>query len=266
MVLPTNIDATYDDSVTDASQQVHQQHHDALHALYNTYEGTAPADFATAADITALDTRVDTLEADTTASDHIADAADAHDASAISIVDAGAYFTGTDVEAALQELGAGGGGGGGGGVAAKTVKSNSSSTTFTTASAWANLSSHITISDITLTGCSTGDLVGATIAGYWGNEASITSLLDVATIVGGTLTNYLTSGTSSPSAGAGFRAWQGIAGTLTTFGSTLFYVLQAGDISSGSVTFRPRVWTDGNKTLYHDPLQFTMRNFGPAQS
>lgn len=32
----------------------------------------------------------------------------------VSITDAGAYFTGTDVEAALQELGAGGGGGGGG--------------------------------------------------------------------------------------------------------------------------------------------------------
>ena len=31
----------------------------------------------------------------------------------VSITDAGAYFTGTDVEAALQELGAGGGGGGG---------------------------------------------------------------------------------------------------------------------------------------------------------
>jgi hypothetical protein len=44
------------------------------------------------------------------ASAHIADATDAHDASAISIVDAGTYFTGTDVEAALQELGAGGGG------------------------------------------------------------------------------------------------------------------------------------------------------------
>lgn len=43
---------------------------------------------------------------------HIVDTTDAHDASAISIVDAGTYFTGTDVEAALQELGAGGGGGG----------------------------------------------------------------------------------------------------------------------------------------------------------
>ena len=35
--------------------------------------------------------------------DHIADTADAHDASAISIVDSLDYFTGTDVEAALRE-------------------------------------------------------------------------------------------------------------------------------------------------------------------
>jgi hypothetical protein len=34
---------------------------------------------------------------------HLADTSDAHDASAISIADAGSYFTGTDVEAALQE-------------------------------------------------------------------------------------------------------------------------------------------------------------------
>lgn len=40
-----------------------------------------------------------------------ADAAHDHAASEVTIVDAGGYFTGTDVEAALQELGAGGGGG-----------------------------------------------------------------------------------------------------------------------------------------------------------
>ena len=52
---------------------------------------------------------------------HLADTSDAHDASAISIVDTGAYFTGTDVEAALQELGAGGGGGGSGNVIAQAA-------------------------------------------------------------------------------------------------------------------------------------------------
>lgn len=40
---------------------------------------------------------------------HLDDTADAHDASAISVADAGGYFTGADVEAALQELGAGSG-------------------------------------------------------------------------------------------------------------------------------------------------------------
>lgn len=42
---------------------------------------------------------------------HLSDTSDAHDASAISVADSGGYFAGTDVEAALQELGAGGGGG-----------------------------------------------------------------------------------------------------------------------------------------------------------
>lgn len=41
----------------------------------------------------------------TAISNHLSDTADAHDASAISIVDAGSYFAGSDVEAALQELG-----------------------------------------------------------------------------------------------------------------------------------------------------------------
>lgn len=45
---------------------------------------------------------------------HPGDTSAAHAASAVSIADAGAYFTGTDVEAALQELGAAAGGGGGG--------------------------------------------------------------------------------------------------------------------------------------------------------
>lgn len=37
---------------------------------------------------------------------HLDDTADAHDASAISVVDSGGYFAGTDVESVLQEVGA----------------------------------------------------------------------------------------------------------------------------------------------------------------
>lgn len=43
---------------------------------------------------------------------HPGDTSAAHAASAVSIADAGSYYTGTDVEAALQEIGAGGIGGG----------------------------------------------------------------------------------------------------------------------------------------------------------
>lgn len=42
---------------------------------------------------------------------HLADASDAHDASAISVLDTGAHFTATDVEAALAELATGAGSG-----------------------------------------------------------------------------------------------------------------------------------------------------------
>jgi hypothetical protein len=63
---------------------------------------------------------------------HTGDTTDAHDASAISIVDSGAYFTGTDVEAALQELGAGGGGGTdvGGSISQRRGENAAGSTTF----------------------------------------------------------------------------------------------------------------------------------------
>lgn len=51
--------------------------------------------------------------ADAALATHTGDTSDAHDASAVSILDSGNYFTSTDVEAALQEIGAGGIVGGG---------------------------------------------------------------------------------------------------------------------------------------------------------
>lgn len=79
----------------------------------------AEVPFTPTGTIAATDTQAAVAEvASDAASDlaaHTGNTTDAHDASAISIVDAGTYFTGTDVETALQELGAGAGGGGGGG-------------------------------------------------------------------------------------------------------------------------------------------------------
>lgn len=62
-----------------------------------------------------LETEIDTVAE--TVDEHITDIDDAHDASAISIEDVDDYYTGTTVEEALAEIGAGGIGGGGGGTA-----------------------------------------------------------------------------------------------------------------------------------------------------
>lgn len=48
---------------------------------------------------------VDGGDLQTSLSNHVAENVDAHDASAISVVDSGGYFSGTDVEAVLQEIG-----------------------------------------------------------------------------------------------------------------------------------------------------------------
>jgi hypothetical protein len=61
-----------------------------------THSGSSHADVQAAAETTAANAL----------NTHVTDAADAHDASAVSIVDVGTFYTGTEVEAALQEIGA----------------------------------------------------------------------------------------------------------------------------------------------------------------
>lgn len=109
MSYPTTIDTLRDDFVNaDPQANDHPNHHndlaDAIMAV-ETELGTDPSGAAST-----VKDRIANAEAATAA--HLADTSDAHDASAISVVDTGGYFTGTDVEAVLQELGAGGGGGG----------------------------------------------------------------------------------------------------------------------------------------------------------
>jgi hypothetical protein len=62
--------------------------------------------FTPAAGIAATDVQAAIVEDAGDLAAHLADTSDAHDASAISIADAGSLFTATDVEAALQEIGA----------------------------------------------------------------------------------------------------------------------------------------------------------------
>jgi hypothetical protein len=85
-----------------------------------THSGSTHAATQAAAEATAA----------TALSSHVADTTSAHSATGVDITDAGSYYTGTTVEAALQEIGAGGIGGGGGGSA---ITAKDEGTTLTTA-------------------------------------------------------------------------------------------------------------------------------------
>jgi len=96
----------------EASRDDHVHAHGALSAPSSAHDAD-DIDFAPAAGIAATDVQAAIVEDAGDLAAHLADTSDAHDASAISIVDTGGFYTGTDVEAALQEIEGGGGGAGG---------------------------------------------------------------------------------------------------------------------------------------------------------
>lgn len=131
----------------------------------------------------------------------------------------------------------------------------------------------------TITEVQVGDLLMASVSAFWGNEA-VEGLMDAATIVSSTITNVFSIGTSSASDGTGQAAWRGPSGVYMPVGGSAFYVVQAGDLSSGSVTVAviARTYTASNKTLRsgtgtvagtaanQEPIQFTVVNLGPVQA
>lgn len=104
--------------------------------------------------------------------------------------------------------------------------------------------------DITLSGVVTGNVVRVWASGVYGSQ-DVTANLYVATIVSGSPVNYFSSGSSTP---LPIAAW---SKELTTedfqpIAGVMEYVLQSGDISSGSVTLRLRykTGTASNLTLF----------------
>lgn len=159
----------------------------------------------------------------------------------------------------------GGGGGGGTGSYPRTqsVRSGAGNVAINTGSAWADLSTYVpSVTDLTLTDCVAGDVVMATIANLWRNDTSNIGKLDVATMVGGAVTNLFSSGTSTPAADGGI-CWIAVLGGWKAVSGSLFYTLKSGDISSGSATFRVRVWTGGSRSLTFTGDQFAVTNLGP---
>jgi hypothetical protein len=187
---------------------------------------------------------------------HIADNADAHDASAISVLDSGANFTGTDVEAVLAELQDNIDGVSGGGVTAGHVKYTGGDLALNNTS-WTTVG----ITDITLA-CATGDVVEACVSARFTNAAT-TCGLDVATIVSAAPVNYFAS--AGGASAFGIQGLVGNASVNTSAGACVMYTIQAGDISGGNVVFRLMFRSTGSKTVLGTtdlPLQFSVKNLG----
>jgi hypothetical protein len=131
---------------------------------------------------------------------------------------------------------------------------------------WANVDTGL---DLTLI-AATGDVIEAEVNGLWG-IGGVYGALDVATIVGGSVVNYLSSGTSTPRTN-GEVQWLDRDSTDgryngSSIGGAARYVVQAGDISGGTVTLRLRYTTfsASNKTLSgstSSPLTFKATNLG----
>ena len=106
-----------------------------------------------------------------------------------------------------------------------------------------------------------GDVIETSLTGLWGSEV-VEGYLDLASIVSAAVVSYWGGATTG-------GAYYGAAGSNMPIAGSYRRVLTAADISSGTVTLRPRykTVTAANKTLFANadhPLQFYVGNHGPA--
>jgi hypothetical protein len=94
-----------------------------------------------------------------------------------------------------------------------------------------------TIGNLAAIAASVGDVIEISLSSFWSVTGTFIQL-DVATIVSGSPVNYVSSGTATPCA-IGVAAWRGSStAPAIGFAGTISYVVQAGDISGGTVTLQ----------------------------
>jgi hypothetical protein len=114
-----------------------------------------------------------------------------------------------------------------------------------------------------------GDVVQVNISCAFGNEA-VDAYLDVATIVGSTVTNSFGANGTPSNTHQGILSWRGLASIYPSVGAGFWYKLVSGDISSSTVTLRLRYRTSTatNKVIFcatDYPFSFFARNHGPIE-
>lgn len=124
------------------------------------------------------------------------------------------------------------------------------------------------ISDIVLA-AATGDIVEVSFSAMCNNSTNVLVHFDCVTIVSAAPVNSLGSGAAVSDSNRGVACWSIIAGVASQAGGSIMYTLQAGDISSGTVTLRMRDKPQGTTNRVVDgttalPIHFSAKNLGPA--
>ena len=111
----------------------------------------------------------------------------------------------------------------------------------------------------------TSDILELCFAARYGAE-TVNAFMDVATIVSGSTTNWVSGGTGN-SADFGIGGWLLLSSVQGTVGGSVMYTVQAGDVSGGNVTVRLMYRTSAAsaKTLragtsQKDALFFSVKN------
>jgi len=134
---------------------------------------------------------------------------------------------------------------------------------------WANVDTGL---DLTLN-ASTGDVIEYVPSMFGPNGYNVAVAFDVATIVSGSVVNVFSTDGAANNTYNGISGWywtnSSIINIYATVSGSAFYTLQAGDISSGTVTLRLRYKSDSatNRVLYatvDNLLKVWARNHGPV--
>lgn len=229
-----NFTGRYRIVVIDPTEDERTTHVAAPFRVVGNYAGVAPGTFS-AVDLTS----------------HLTSSS-AHTAANIPVVDSGAYFTGTDTEAALAELGQRSG------LAPITAeKTDADLPLVNTSGTWTDLDPNGTASsrplDVVIPNVTAGQWVRLEMLGLYSNTAAIAKL-DAATIVDGAAVNRISGDTTN-----GVLTWIGLGSTFSKIAGGISYQVQAGDLDDGAVRLRIQYISNGAKTIYAATAGYTLR-------
>ena len=143
------------------------------------------------------------------------------------------------------------------------IRYTSGDITCTANNVWENMPG---VGTITLT-ASTNDWIEVGVSFGVFNTTAQSMSFDVGTEVSSSIVNHISSGATPDDAQFGVSGWRAIASANSQASGSVFYQLQSGDISGGTVTLRLRDHPEGSTDRVVNastarPLHFWAKNLG----